>query len=44
MVKDLVVIIDVISLAFQSIFDEELCQKLESNKQLVNMILVENSS
>lgn len=44
MVKDLEVIIDGINLAFQSILDEELCQKLESNKQLVNMILVENSS
>ncbi|CAK9229150.1 unnamed protein product [Sphagnum troendelagicum] len=43
MVEDLEAIIDGISLALQSALDKELCQKLESTKQLVSMILVENS-
>lgn len=43
MVEDLEAIIDGIRLALQSALDKELCQKLESTKQLVSMILVENS-
>ncbi|CAM6022437.1 unnamed protein product [Sphagnum balticum] len=43
MVEDLEAIIDGISVALQSTLDKELCEKLESTKQLVSMILVENS-